>query len=281
MSKDTGALGIGKSEPLKARLAEYAAGGHETPKPGMLKTEQDVAGIRESGRITTAILDYIGPFVEAGVTTERLDRLVHDKTVELGGIPAPLQYNSFPKSCCISLNEVVCHGVPSRDTVLRKGDILNIDVSTVYRGYFSDASRMYCVQPVPKAKRRLAVTAKECMEIGLRQVKPWGFIGDIGFAVSNHAQKCGCSVVVEMGGHGIGREFHEEPYVCFVSKRNTGMLMVPGMVFTVEPMINLGRREIQVDRGDGWTVRTADGKPSAQWECTVLVTGTGYEILAR
>lgn len=213
------------------------------------------------------------------MTTEEIDRMVYEETTRLGGIPAPLHFDGYPKSVCTSINEQVCHGIPSEDVVLKSGDIVNVDVSTVYKGYFSDSSRMFCIGFVTEEAARLVRVAKECMEKGIEQVKPWNFLGDMAEAVHNHALKNGCSVVRDIGGHGIGLEFHEEPFVSYVTKKGTEMLMVPGMVFTIEPMVNLGTDEIYIDDGNGWTAYTEDGKLSAQWEVTVLVTEDGCEVL--
>lgn len=264
---------------IDEKTAAYAAQGYATPDRGLLKTPPQIEGIRASSRLNIALLDDIGEFVTEGVTTAELDRRISAKTKELGGIPADLNYNGFPKSVCISVNEVVCHGIPSDKTKLQNGDIVNIDVSTIYNGFFSDSSRMFCVGDVSPEKRRLVDVAKECMDRGVQQVKPWGFLGDVGQAVNDHAKKHGYTVVKEIGGHGVGLQFHEDPWVSYVAKRGTGMLLVPGMVFTVEPMINMGRAEIFTDQEDGWTIYTADGQPSAQWENTVLVTDSGYEVL--
>lgn len=264
---------------LDEKLANCRSKGYEVPHRKLLKTQQEIEGIRESGKRNIALLDFIGDYVADGVTTEELDRLIYEKTKELGGTPATLHYNGYPKSVCISINDVVCHGIPSDRVTLSNGDILNIDASTIYNGFFSDSSRMFCVGEVSSEKQRLVDVAKECMELGIEQVKPWGFLGDVGQAVNDHARKNKYSVVREIGGHGIGLQFHEDPWVSYVSKQGTGMLLVPGLVFTVEPMINMGKAQISIDKNDNWTVYTADGKPSAQWEKTVLVTGTGCEIL--
>jgi methionyl aminopeptidase len=260
-------------------IAEYDAKGCETPDRSLLKTVKQTEGIRLSGRLNIALLNYIEAFLTEGITTEELDRLIYEKTKELGGIPAPLNYNGFPKSVCISVNDEVCHGIPSSRKKLQNGDIVNVDASTIYNGYFSDSSRMYCIGDVSPENRKLVDVAKECMELGVKQVKPWGFLGDIGHAVNSHATKNGYTVVKEIGGHGIGLQFHEDPWVGYVTKKGTGMLLVPGLVFTVEPMINMGTAEIFTDEDNEWTVYTDDGKPSAQWEKTVLVTDTGCEVL--
>ena len=262
------------------KIETFARQGHIVPPRFILKNGAQIEGIRESGKINTAVLDYVAEHIREGMTTEEIDRLVHEKTEELGGIPAPLGYEGFPKSVCTSINEQVCHGIPSEDIVLKDGDIINVDVSTIYHGYFSDSSRMFCIGNVSAEKKKLVDVTKECVELGLAQVKPWGFMGDMGQAVHDHAVKNGYSVVREIGGHGVGLEFHEEPFVSYVTKKGTEMLLVPGMVFTIEPMVNMGTDEVYTDGGDNWSVYTADGLPSAQWEIQVLVTETGYEVLA-
>lgn len=261
------------------KIESYRLKGCKVPPHALLKTKPQLDGMRESSKRNIALLDFIGQYVKDGVTTEELDRLIFEKTKELGGVPAPLHYNGYPKSVCISIDDVVCHGIPSEQLVLKSGDIVNIDVSTIYNGYFSDSSRMFCVGDVSAEKQKLVTVAKECVDLGIEQVRPWGFLGDIGQAVNDHAKQNGYSVVREIGGHGIGLQFHEDPWVGYVTKKGTGMLLVPGLVFTVEPMINMGKAQIFTDEQDGWTVYTVDGKPSAQWEKTVLVTETGCEIL--
>lgn len=264
---------------MDEKIHHYELEGHIVPTHGMLKTKEQLEGIRESSKINIAVLDAVGEMIKEGITTQEIDDLVHSMTVRMGGIPAPLNYEGYPKSVCTSINEVVCHGIPSKDRVLKAGDIINVDVSTIYRGYFSDSSRMYCIGEVSEEKKKLVQVARECIDVGLAMVRPWNFLGDMAQAINDHAKANGFSVVVEIGGHGVGLEFHEEPFVSYVTKAGTEMLMVPGMVFTIEPMINAGTSEIYVDDEDGWTVYTEDGKPSAQWEVTVAVTEDGYEIL--
>ncbi|MBQ9926780.1 MAG: methionyl aminopeptidase [Lachnospiraceae bacterium] len=264
---------------IDEKIHFYELQGHIVPDRDMLKTPEQIEGIRISSKINVAILDAVEKMIGPGVSTEEIDKLVYDMTTEMGGIPAPLNYDGFPKSVCTSVNEVVCHGIPSSDRILKEGDIVNVDVSTIYNGYFSDSSRMFCIGKVDEEKEKLVRVAKECMELGLEQVKPWNFLGDMAQAINDHAKENGYSVVVDIGGHGVGLEFHEEPFVSYVTRKGTEMLMVPGMVFTIEPMINAGTCEIEVDENDGWTVYTADRKPSAQWEVTVAVTDDGYEIL--
>ncbi|MDF2804714.1 MAG: Methionine aminopeptidase [Anaerocolumna sp.] len=262
------------------KITEYARKGYIVPPRKIIKTPEQIDKIKESCKINIAVLDYVGENIKAGMNTEEINQMVHNKTTELGGIPAPLGYNGFPKSLCTSINDQVCHGIPSEDVILQDGDIINIDVSTIYNGYFSDSSRMFLIGEVSEEKKRLVEVAKECVELGLKEVKPWGFLGDMGQAVHDHAKKNGYSIVREIGGHGVGLEFHEEPWVSYVSKKGTQMLLVPGMIFTIEPMVNMGEDDIYIDEVDNWQVYTEDGAPSAQWEVMVLVTETGYEILA-
>lgn len=261
------------------KIERFARMGAEVPPHEIIKTPEQIEGIKASSKINIAVLDYVAEHIHAGMSTEEIDQLVYNKTKELGGIPAPLNYEGFPKSVCTSINDVVCHGIPSEDVILQEGDIINVDVSTIYNGYFSDSSRMFCIGEVSEEAKHVVNVAKDCITEGLKQVKPWGFLGDMGQAVNDYCKAHGCSVVVEIGGHGIGLEFHEEPYVSYVSNRGEEMLMVPGMVFTIEPMVNVGEADVVMMEGDDWTVYTADGSLSAQWEITVLVTETGYEIL--
>lgn len=249
------------------------------PSKKLLRTPEQLEGIRASAKINTALLDYITPFVKPGVSTAELDRLVYNFTTSKGAIPAPLNYQGFPKSVCISVNEVVCHGIPSEEEVLKEGDIVNIDVSTIYKGYFSDASRMFYVGEVHPTLQRLVEVTKECLNLGIEAAQPWARLGDIGAVIQEHAEKNGYSVVRELCGHGVGIKFHEEPDVEHVGKAGTGMVLVPGMTFTIEPMINLGERYIYVDADDEWTVLTEDSLPSAQWEHMLLITEDGNEIL--
>lgn len=262
------------------KIAEYARKGHIVPPRKIIKTPEQIEGIKESCKVNIAVLDYVAENIKAGMSTEEINQMVHNKTTELGGIPAPLGYNGFPKSVCTSVNEQVCHGIPSEEVILQEGDIINVDVSTIYNGYFSDSSRMFMIGQVSEEKKRLVEVVKECVELGLKEVKPWGYLGDMGQAVHDHAKKNGYTVVREIGGHGVGLEFHEEPWVSYVSKKGTQMLLVPGMIFTIEPMVNMGTDDIYIDETDDWQVYTDDGAPSAQWEVMVLVTETGYEVLA-
>lgn len=259
------------------KLYEYAEQGYIIPHRKLLKTKEQIEGIKRSAEITKAILDNVGSIIKEGITTNEINEWVHNFTIERGGIPAPLNYHGFPKSVCTSINEVICHGIPD-DTVLKNGDIINIDVTTILDGYYSDASRMYMVGEADERASKLVKVAKECLEIGVEAVKPYGDLYDIGRAVEPHAKANGYSVVRDYGGHGIGTRFHEDPHVDHFAKKGKGMLLVPGLVFTVEPMINEGGYECKLLEND-WTVVTKDGKLSAQWEHTIVVTETGVEII--
>lgn len=266
--------------PLDEKIAVFRDQRHIVPPRKIIKNEEQITGIRESGKVNIAVLDYVAGHIRTGMSTEEIDRLVSEKTAELGGIPAPLGFEGFPKSVCTSINDQVCHGIPSEKDILRDGDIVNVDVSTIYNGYFSDSSRMFCIGEVSEEKKKLVRVAKECVELGLKEVKPWGFLGDIGQVINDHAKEHGFSIVADIGGHGVGLEFHEEPWVSYVAGKGTEMLMVPGMCFTIEPMVNAGRPDVFVDDDNGWTVYTDDNSQSAQWEIQVLVTEDGYEVLA-
>ena len=223
------------------KIEMYRRKFHKVPPREIIKNEAQLQGMRESSKINIAVLDYVAEHICAGMTTEEIDQMVYQKTTAMGGIPAPLNYEGFPKSVCTSINEQVCHGIPSNNVQLIDGDIVNVDCSTIYNGYF---------------------------------------LGDVAQAIQDHAKENGYSVVRQVGGHGIGLEFHEAPYVSYVIKKGTGMVMAPGMVFTIEPMINMGTSEIYIDEQNGWTIYTDDEKPSAQWEIMVLVTNDGYEVMS-
>lgn len=267
---------------LDKKVLSYQNHGHLVPWKKMIKTPEQIEGIRKSGVVNTGLLDLIASEIRPGVSTAFLDKLAYDYTVSHGAIPAPLHYEGFPNSICTSVNEVVCHGIPREEEIVREGDIINVDVSTILDGYYSDASRMFVIGgSTSPEKERLVRITKECLEIGREAAKPWAFLGDIGYAVQHHAEKNGYSVVRELCGHGIGLRFHEEPDVEHVGKKGKGMLLVPGMVFTIEPMINMGKRDVCCDENDGWTIFTEDGLPSAQWEYTICITETGNEILSH
>ena len=262
------------------KIKQYKDMGYKVPDRKMIKNKEQLDGIRESGKVNIAILDYIAENIKAGMTTEEIDRMVYEKTMEYKGIPAPLNFEGYPKSVCTSINHEVCHGIPSKDVVLQEGDIVNVDISTIYKDYFSDSSRMFCIGEVSEEKKNLVENTKKAVELGISMVKPWHRIGEMGNAIFEFAKSKGYSVVREVGGHGVGIEFHEEPFVSYSCPKESGVLMVPGMVFTIEPMINIGRSDIVMDDENGWTIYTEDGTPSAQWEVMVAVTEGGCEVMA-
>ena len=271
-----------KGQPLTEldkKVLYFQNKGHLVPTRSLIKTPEQIEGIRRSGVVNTGVLDLVAQEIHEGMSTAAIDKLVFEYTTDHGAIPAPLNYEGFPKSVCTSINEVVCHGIPSEKEILRDGDIINVDVSTILDGYYSDASRMFMIGNVSPAKRKLVEVTKECLEIGMKAARPFGFVGDIGNAIQHHAEKNGFSVVRDLCGHGVGLEFHEEPEVCHFGRKGTGMLLEPGMVVTIEPMINMGTWHVFIDEEDGWTVVTEDERPSAQWEHTFLMTDNGLEIL--
>lgn len=263
------------------KLNSLRAQGFEVPTRDLIKNEEQIQGIRESAKINNGVLDLVSEKIKLGMSTEEINTLVYEYTVNHGAIPAPLNYSGFPKSVCTSINDVVCHGIPSEDEILQDGDIVNVDVSTILNGYYSDASRMFMIGNVAEEDAKLVRVCKECLDKGFEAVKPWGTLGDIGAVIQEHAEANGFSVVRAFGGHGVGLKFHEDPFVAHVGKRGEGMVLAPGMVFTIEPMLNQGDYEVFVDEDDEWTTLTEDGGYSAQWEYTVLVTETGAEIIAR
>lgn len=262
------------------KIEEFEGAGHIVPSHEILKNAEQIEKIKESAKINIAVLDYVAEHIKAGISTAEIDKWVYDITTKMGGVPAPLNFEGFPKSVCTSINNEVCHGIPSEDVIIKDGDIINVDVSTNLNGYFSDSSRMFCIGNVSEENRKLVEETKNAVYEGLKQVKPWVFLGDMGQAVNDYVKSKGYSVVREVGGHGIGLEFHEDPWVSYISKKGTEMLMVPGMIFTIEPMVNAGKPDIFVDEDNGWTIYTEDNSMSAQWEIQVLVTEDGYEIIA-
>lgn len=243
-----------------------------------IKTPEEIERMRVASRLAADLLHMIAPFVQPGVTTEELDQICHDYTVNVQqAIPAPLNYRGYPKSICTSVNHVVCHGIPGNKR-LKKGDIINIDVTVKKDGYHGDTSKMFFVGEPSVIAKRVTRVSYECMCIGIAMVRPGVRLGDIGHAIQHHAESNGCSIVREYCGHGIGREFHEEPQVLHYGKPGTGLMLEPGMIFTVEPMVNAGKRHVRL-LPDEWTVVTKDHSLSAQWEHTVLVTDTGHEVL--
>ncbi len=258
--------------------------GKLVPTRELIKTPEQIEGIRRAGVVNDLVLDTVADAIHVGMNTQEIDDICVEVCRQKGAIPACLGYGGFPKSVCTSINEVVCHGIPKEEDVLQEGDIINVDFTTILNGYFADASRMFIVggKTTPE-KEQLVRVARECLEIGMEAAQPYGFVGDIGHAIEKHARKYGYGVVRDLCGHGVGLKFHEEPDVCHFGQRGTGMLLVPGMVFTIEPMINMGTYRVFIDDDDpyGWEVVSWDEKPSAQWEHTLLMTESGVEILAK
>ena len=251
------------------------------PPKKLIKNKKQIEGIREAGRINTLILDAVESEIKAGMTTEDIDKIVVRETKKYGGISACLGYEGYPKSVCTSINNVVCHGIPSEKVVLKEGDIVNVDCTTEVGGYFGDSSRMFKIGKVSEEAEQLVRVTKECLDLAVSNIKPFCHVGDIGYYVSKHAKKHGYSVVKELGGHGVGLAMHEDPFVSHIGKLGEGMLLVPGMVFTIEPMINAGKADVCIDDDDGWTIYTWDDSLSAQWEYTLLMTEDGVEILSK
>ena len=268
---------------MDKKIIEFENKGKLVPTRDLIRTPEEIEGIKRSSVVNTGVLDEVGKYICAGMNTLEIDKIVYDYTTAHGAIPAPLNYEGFPKSVCTSINEVVCHGIPKEEDVLEEGDIINVDVSTILDGYFSDASRMFIIGKTTPEKEQLVRVTKECLEIGAEAAKPYGFVGDIGHAIQKHAEKYGYGVVRDLCGHGVGMKFHDEPEVLHYGHKGTGMLLVPGMVFTIEPMINMGTWKVFIDADDkyGWEVISGDELPSAQWEHTFLMTEHGLEILTE
>jgi len=245
----------------------------------IIKNQEQIEGIRKSSKLAGEVLKYIAQYVKEGVNTEYLDNKIEEFIRDHNAIPAPLNYHGFPKSSCISLNDVVCHGIPSAKTILKPGDILNIDVTTILDGYYGDTSNMFTVGEISDEARKLIDATKHCLNLGIQQVRPENRFGNIGFVIARYAHSKGYSVVYEFCGHGVGIEFHEDPQVDHIARKNTGEKMKPGMIFTIEPMINIGRAKVNINQEDGWTATTIDNKLSAQFEHTILVTNNGHEVL--
>ena len=253
------------------------------PTRQLVKTPEQIEGIRRSGVVNTGVLDLIEKEIHEGMSTLEIDKLCREYCEAHGAVPACLNYEGFPMSVCTSINEVVCHGIPKATDILEEGDIINVDFTTILDGYYADASRMFIIGETTPEKKQLVEVTKECLEIGMEAAKPWGFVGEIGKAIEKHAKKYHYGVVRDLCGHGVGLKFHEEPEVCHFAQKHPGMLLVPGMVFTIEPMINMGTWQVFIDADDpyGWEVITEDEKPSAQWEHTLLMTEHGVEILSH
>ena len=265
----------------KMEMLHHKHKGIILPQHDMIKTPEQIAGIRKAGKINSMVLDEVEQHVKEGVSTAELDRVVVEVTEKLGGIPACLNYEGYPKSVCTSINEVVCHGIPDENRFLQEGDIINVDCTPIVDGYYGDASRMYMIGKVSEAKEKLVRVTKECLEEAVSLAQPWTTFGDFGYAINKRAEENGFSVVREIGGHGCGVDFHEEPWVPHIGTPDSGVLIVPGMTFTIEPMINQGKPDVFCDAEDGWTIYTEDNLPSAQWEYMLLITEDGNEIISR
>ena len=266
---------------MDRKIMAYENRGKEVPTRNLILNEEQIEGIRRSGVVNTGVLDEVAKQIHAGMNTQEIDDICREYCESYGAIPACLGYEGFPKSVCTSINEVVCHGIPKEEDVLEEGDIVNVDFTTILDGYYADASRMFIIGKTTPEKEQLVRVAKECLEVGMEAAKPYCFVGDIGNAIQKHAHKYHYGVVRDLCGHGVGLKFHEEPDVVHYGRKGTGMLLVPGMVFTIEPMINMGTWEVFIDADDpyGWEVISADEKPSAQWEHTLLMTEHGVEVL--
>ncbi|MCI6272181.1 MAG: type I methionyl aminopeptidase [Erysipelotrichaceae bacterium] len=265
---------------IKDKMEYHKQKGDIVPDFSLIKTPWQIQQIKAAAKLNTEVLNFVQSNIKVGMNTQEIDDLVYKFTTENGGKCAPYGYEGFPKNVCTSINEEVCHGIPSRLKKLKSGDIINVDVSTIVQGYYGDASRMFEIGEVSEERKRLVKVTKECLKLGIEAAKPWGYIGDIGAAISEHAHKNGYSVVTKLGGHGIGLEFHEEPFVSHVGTKGTGMLLVPGMIFTIEPMINVGTPDVVIDKYNGWTIYTKDGKDSAQVEHQILICEDGAEIIS-
>lgn len=266
---------------LDKRVMYWENKGKEVPSRDLIKTPEQIEGIRRSGVVNTGVLDAVEAQIRPGMNTQEIDDICMAYCKEHNAIPACLNYEGYPKSVCTSINEVVCHGIPKTTDVLQEGDIVNVDMTTIVDGYYADASRMFTIGKTTPEKEKLVRVAKECLEVGMEAAKPYCFVGDIGHAIEQHAKKNHFSVVRDLCGHGVGLEFHEKPDVVHYGRKGTGMLLVPGMVFTIEPMINMGTWRVFIDAEDpfGWEVITEDELPSAQWEHTFVMTEHGVEIL--
>ena len=274
---------IDEKEPIPSHILErmeYLRKKHkDVIDDEWIKRPSQIEGIRKAGEINTGVLDEVGKLIHEGMSTQDIDDIVSKYTTEHGGICAPLNYEGFPKSVCTSINGEVCHGFPARHRKLRNGDIINVDCTTILDGYYADASRMFMIGNVSEERRKLVEETKKCLEIGIQAAQPWAHVGDIGYAIAKYAHSKGYSVVRELGGHGVGIDFHEDPFVAHVGSKGKGMVLVPGMIITIEPMINAGKAAVEIDPYNNWTIYTRDGSDSAQWEHTILITEDGNEIL--
>lgn len=263
------------------QLSALHAKGASIPHRSLLKNAKQIEGIRRACKVNSQVLDEVAKHICTGMTTQDIDDIVDSTTRKLGGIPAPLNYEGFPKSVCTSVNDQICHGIPSEKVVLKEGDIVNVDCTTIVDGYYGDASRMFTFGQLSPVAEKLVRVTREAVDLAVSHLHPWCHLGDIGYYIFRHARENGFSVVREIGGHGCGLAMHEDPYVCHIGALHKGMVLAPGMCFTIEPMLCEGSPRFRVDKRDGWQVYTADGGLSAQVEYMVLITETGVEVLSR
>ena len=266
---------------IEDKMRALRAEGYRLPNKRLIKNAAQIEGCREAGRINAMVLDKVEENIRIGMSTQEIDDIVYSYTKELGGIPATLGYEGYPKSVCTSVNDQVCHGIPSSKVILREGDIVNVDCTTIYNGYVGDASRMFCLGEISDNAKKLVQTTREAVDIAVSRLKPYCHLGDIGYYINRHARENGFHVVRDIGGHGVGLEMHEDPYVCHIGRLGHGILLVPGMIFTIEPMINETSGDFFMDEEDGWGIYTVDGSLSAQVEYMILITEDGYEILSK
>lgn len=259
---------------------KYKKLGMEIPARNLIKTAEDIEKIKKAAKVNIAVLDEVAKQIKEGMSTQDIDDIVYNLTKELGGVPAPLNYEGYPKSVCTSVNDVVCHGIPSKTQILKNGDIINVDCTTIVDGHYADASRMFIIGSTDDNAKKLVEVTKEATDLSIKMLKPYSHLRDIGYYIEKYCKEHGFTVVHEIGGHGVGNDFHEDPFVYSYGKKGTGMVLFPGMVFTIEPMVNEGSRRVFLDAEDEWTIYTDDGGRSAQWEYTILMTEEGPEIIA-
>lgn len=258
-------------------LRKYESEGYKIPSRSLIRDNIQIEGIRKSGDLNRSILDMLEKYIYEGITTNQIDEMVHEFTIQNGAYPAPLNYKGFPKSVCTSINDVICHGIPD-ETVLKEGDIINVDITSILDGYYADSSRMYTIGKISNEAEKLVRIAKDCLEIGIDRIKPYETLNNQGIEIEEYANRNGFSVVTDLGGHGTGLDFHEEPHVHHYDTEENDIILIPGMVFTIEPMLNEGMAFCRI-MSDDWTIKTMDGGLSAQWEHTIVVTETGADIL--
>ncbi len=254
----------------------------QMPPKKLIKTAEQIEGIRRAGVVNTLVLDTVAREIRKGMSTQEIDDICMEVCRQNNAVPACLGYHGYPKSVCTSINEVVCHGIPKKEDILEEGDIVNVDFTTILDGYYADASRMFIIGETTPEKEQLVRVAKECLEVGMRAAKPYQPVGNIGYEIERYAKKFGYGFVRDLCGHGVGLEFHEVPEVLLFGKKGEGMILVPGMTFTIEPMVNMGTWRVFLDEEDpyGWEIITWDELPSAQWEHTLLMTENGVEVLS-